>query len=51
MKGLHLAHKRLAFIDFARSDRLACAFHVPTNLPAPPTPLIGRERDIGRWAA
>ena len=38
--------KRAAFVDFARSARAAFPFHSPTNLPAPPTPLIGRDCDV-----
>ena len=44
-----------AFLQFARCGFAAngtsapwgTAFHPPTNLPTAPTPLIGRERDIG----
>jgi predicted ATPase/DNA-binding XRE family transcriptional regulator len=38
--------KRAAFVDFARSAHAAFPFHSPTNLPVPPTPLIGRDRDV-----
>jgi predicted ATPase len=41
--------QRAAFVEFARSGRRAmvgASFHPPSNLPAPPTPLIGRERDV-----
>ena len=38
-----------AFVEFARSGRRATVgvlFHSPSNLPAPATPLIGREHDV-----
>ena len=38
-----------AFVEFARSGRRAtvgASFHSPSNLPAPTTPLIGREHDV-----
>jgi len=41
--------KFLAFIEFARSGRrttVGALFHPLSNLPAPTTPLIGREREV-----
>ncbi len=38
--------RRSAFLDFARCDRPVFVFQAPTNLPAPPTPLIGRDQDV-----
>ncbi len=38
-----------AFIEFARGGERAAmraTFHAPSNLPAPTTPLIGREQDV-----
>src|SRR5215468_46529 len=44
--------ERAAFIQFARGETDEAAvpwgtpFHPPTNLPAPPTLLIGRDEDV-----
>ncbi len=41
--------KQRAFVDFARTDRSASVrspFLSPANLPAPVTPLIGREHEV-----
>src|SRR3972149_7300417 len=41
--------KRRAFVDFARADRstsVRAPFLSPANLPAPVTPLIGREHEV-----
>jgi len=43
------ANQHAAFVEFARSGRRATvgvSFHSPSNLPAPTTPLIGREHDV-----
>jgi len=49
-KALGIAPERhLAFIEFARSGwrtPASALFHPPGNLPAPTTPLIGREHDV-----
>jgi transcriptional regulator with XRE-family HTH domain len=46
------ADERTAFVEFARTEAAELAapwgtpFHPPTNLPAQPTPLIGRDADV-----
>jgi len=49
-KALDIApEKQRAFVDFARADRSAsirAPFLSPANLPAPVTPLIGREHEV-----
>ncbi len=49
-KALDIApDKQRAFVDFARADRpqsVRAPFLSPDNLPAPVTPLIGREHEV-----
>ncbi len=46
------ADEYLAFVRFARAETVESAvpwgtpFHPPTNLPAQPTPLFGRDKDV-----